>query len=260
MTQFREALEEFNLHDLGFSGRWFTWERGRLPENNIRERIDRGVANSVWWGDISTSIETSKLGKNFKFNANWVMEDGYDETLAEMKKVKLALNLEADKEEFFWEQRARLFEEEQISRILSIPLTAVDIHDERVWRGDKTANTFVADATTAEARACLQTVVVPEELGFRNLVVEGDSLATIKKIQTLEEDKSNITVIIKEIREQTRRFDSFSCQFTGRLVNYVAHLMAEEEKRWDSPRFWIEEAPPRTESAVEKDRKSLSER
>ncbi|MBA0845977.1 hypothetical protein Goarm_022190, partial [Gossypium armourianum] len=65
-------------------------------------------------------------------------------------------------------------------------------------------NTFVADATTVEARACLQTVVVAEELGFRNLVVEGDSLEIIKKIQTLEEDKSNITVIIKEIREQTR--------------------------------------------------------
>ncbi|MBA0841390.1 hypothetical protein Goarm_003883 [Gossypium armourianum] len=33
-------------------------------------------------------------------------------------------------------------------------------------------NTFVADATTVEARACLQTVVVAEGLGFRNLVVE----------------------------------------------------------------------------------------
>ncbi|PPS08278.1 hypothetical protein GOBAR_AA12359 [Gossypium barbadense] len=23
-------------------GQWFTWERGRLPENNVRERLDRG--------------------------------------------------------------------------------------------------------------------------------------------------------------------------------------------------------------------------
>ncbi|MBA0868930.1 hypothetical protein Goshw_020657, partial [Gossypium schwendimanii] len=37
-------------------------------------------------------------------------------------------------------------------------------------------NPFIADATTAEAKACLQAVMVAEELSFRNLTVEGDSL------------------------------------------------------------------------------------
>lgn len=57
-------------------------------------------------------------------------------------------------------------------------------------------NTFVVDATTAEARACLQKVVVVEDLGFRNLEVERDS-----------------------------------CQFTGRSMNHAAHIMTEEGKR-----------------------------
>ncbi|MBA0870720.1 hypothetical protein Goshw_016383, partial [Gossypium schwendimanii] len=34
--------------------------------------------------------------------------------------------------------------------------------------------------------------------------------------------------------------------------------MAKEGKLWDSPRIWIEEAPPRMELAIEEDRMSLS--
>lgn len=49
MVASREVLEECDLNDLGFSGQWFTWERGRLTENNIQERLDRGIANPIWW-------------------------------------------------------------------------------------------------------------------------------------------------------------------------------------------------------------------
>ncbi|MBA0577062.1 hypothetical protein Golob_023916 [Gossypium lobatum] len=48
MEAFRTVLEDCTLRDLGFSGRWFTWERGNLPETNIRERLDRGVAMDDW--------------------------------------------------------------------------------------------------------------------------------------------------------------------------------------------------------------------
>ncbi|KAG8490633.1 hypothetical protein CXB51_013830 [Gossypium anomalum] len=44
MVAFREALEDCELNDLGFSAQWYTWERGRLPSNNIRERLDMGDA------------------------------------------------------------------------------------------------------------------------------------------------------------------------------------------------------------------------
>ncbi|MBA0820328.1 hypothetical protein Gohar_022250, partial [Gossypium harknessii] len=68
------------------------------------------------------------------------------------------------------------------------------------------SNSFVVDPTTAEARACLQTVTVAEDLGLRRLVVEGDSFAV-------------------------------------RSANRVAHAMAEEGRQWPSARFSIEEAP-----------------
>ncbi|KAG8474111.1 hypothetical protein CXB51_033599 [Gossypium anomalum] len=48
MEAFREVLEDCQLMDIGYSGAWFTWERGNLPKTNIRERLDRGVANEKW--------------------------------------------------------------------------------------------------------------------------------------------------------------------------------------------------------------------
>ncbi|KAA3465094.1 reverse transcriptase [Gossypium australe] len=48
MESFKEALEECQLEDLGFSGEWFTWERGNFATTNIRKRLDRGVANERW--------------------------------------------------------------------------------------------------------------------------------------------------------------------------------------------------------------------
>lgn len=48
MVQFQRVLQYCHLVDLGFFGPWFTWERGNLLETNIKERLDRGVANEEW--------------------------------------------------------------------------------------------------------------------------------------------------------------------------------------------------------------------
>jgi hypothetical protein len=43
MQQFRDALVDSELSDMGFMGEKFTWRRGR-----IREQLDRAVANQRW--------------------------------------------------------------------------------------------------------------------------------------------------------------------------------------------------------------------
>ena len=49
MLKFREALEDCDLHDLGFVGDAFTWRNHhRNVASYTRERLDRAVANSAW--------------------------------------------------------------------------------------------------------------------------------------------------------------------------------------------------------------------
>ncbi|KAA3453417.1 reverse transcriptase [Gossypium australe] len=186
MSAFRTALEDCNLFDIGFTGRWFTWERGKFRSTNIRERLDRGVASNRWLElFLNARIEhlthsfsdhcpilLNTLGEakhdllynfdNFLFEAKWCLDSSFenlvrgwwadstgsipdrledmghimydwsrnskkdekrmrvclgnrlyylftqdisDDTLAEIIEVQLELNLEADKEELYWEQR-----------------------------------------------------------------------------------------------------------------------------------------------------------
>ncbi|KAA3466242.1 putative Transposon TX1 [Gossypium australe] len=172
MLAFRSALEECNLTDLGYRGRWFTWERGRVSSTNIRERLDRGVA-TLSWLELFPRFQTPRAERidytnnlnNFRFEAKWCLESSFeelvrgwwvesvgsipnkleilghkmqvwsksrnmdekrkwvcleerlnylykqdisDDILAKIVEVQLGLNLEADKEELFWEQRARV--------------------------------------------------------------------------------------------------------------------------------------------------------
>ncbi|KAA3453752.1 reverse transcriptase [Gossypium australe] len=153
MEAFRDILEECKLSDIGYLGVWYTWERGNLPETNIKERLDRGVANEEWlllfpmgniqhltfsssdhclirefWDSSSVplmeklkllqnhlkkwagSIKSRKDGLKRSLTReleSLLMKDRDDDTMAKIIDTKIHLNLEIDKDEVYWEQRAR---------------------------------------------------------------------------------------------------------------------------------------------------------
>ncbi|KAA3488532.1 non-ltr retroelement reverse transcriptase [Gossypium australe] len=137
MDAFRETLEECKLMDIGYSGVWFTWEKGNLPETNIRERLDRGVANEEWLLlfpmvkvqhlpystsdhcpifintdtlDISIGHRRQKKGLKERLTKELeilVGQERDEETLAKIIDTKIHLNMEIDKDKIYWEQRAR---------------------------------------------------------------------------------------------------------------------------------------------------------
>ncbi|KAK9019080.1 hypothetical protein V6N11_034119 [Hibiscus sabdariffa] len=95
----------------------------------------------------------------------------------------------------------------------------------------------VRDTFMAEALSCLQAITFAWELGFTRVVVEGDSRTVIMKCQSEDNDVSLITP----------------------EANMTAHIMAQEDKVFDCPMYWIEEAPPRTMLAAEKDRLAIAQ-
>ncbi|XP_017635935.1 uncharacterized protein LOC108478000 [Gossypium arboreum] len=133
MEAFRRTLDDCQLVDIGFSGPWFTWERGLITDQNIKKRIDRRVATDGWLQLFPTYslrhlpysfsdhchllIETNegelnrrharfrRLNRRLK---ELNCEDRSEGSLAELVEVKLHLNMEMDKEVRYWEQRARV--------------------------------------------------------------------------------------------------------------------------------------------------------
>jgi hypothetical protein len=101
LDRFKEALEDCDLHDLGFTGEVFTWRNKQFREADyIRERLDRAVANGAWRecyplvhvkngdpfhsdhrlvvifleGDRGWS-SGGRRESGFKFEASWLKED-----------------------------------------------------------------------------------------------------------------------------------------------------------------------------------------
>ncbi|KAH1106342.1 hypothetical protein J1N35_010110 [Gossypium stocksii] len=95
-----------------------------------------------------------------------------------------------------------------------------------------------------------------EDLGFRKLVVGGDSLTIVKKAQSLEKDRSSVVASIKHIKEISRRFEEITFRFASKSVNRTAHAMVEEGWELSSSTYWIEEASVRVEEKAERDRRA----
>lgn len=182
---FQNVLNDCNVVDIGYSRVPFTWEKGNLPKTNIREHLDRGVANDDWlqmfpeyhprhlphstsdhcsiliqyepiicrrdktrfrfeiWWTMEQSFETGlrrlskssnghiiekleQLAKRLKHWATGIQKQRFglkkklevdlewllglernDKNMADLTDTKVQLNWEIDKEEVFWEQRAR---------------------------------------------------------------------------------------------------------------------------------------------------------
>ncbi|MBA0596681.1 hypothetical protein Gorai_013491 [Gossypium raimondii] len=77
-------------------------------------------------------------------------------------------------------------------------------------------NEHVLKSTMAKARACLKPVIFTNELGFRRILVAGDTLTVFKRVRTTEEDKSNISNPVNEVKEMICRRGSKESRRTSK--------------------------------------------
>lgn len=81
MCRFGEVMDDCSLTDIGFSGQWFTWEKGRLRANDIRERLDKDHCPLL----LNSNFETQHSKQwQFRFEASWLLEDSCEE---EVKRI-----------------------------------------------------------------------------------------------------------------------------------------------------------------------------
>ncbi|KAA3484080.1 reverse transcriptase [Gossypium australe] len=101
----------------------------------------------------------------------------------------------------------------------------------------------VTDAFVAEARACERALILAAALGFRRLVLEGDSLTVIKSIKKRQNDKSVLQLITQHFFFLEASFEEISYLFVPRLVNDATHTLALEGRRMEAFRVWSNGVP-----------------
>ncbi|KAK5784761.1 hypothetical protein PVK06_039291 [Gossypium arboreum] len=97
----------------------------------------------------------------------------------------------------------------------------------------------VVDAFVAEARACERAMVFAAEMGFMRVLLEGDSLTIIKKLNSDGEDRSVLGPIINSIHVMERQFENVSYLFVPRAVDRAAHALVMEGRHCMSPCIWF---------------------
>ncbi|GMI95359.1 hypothetical protein HRI_003205200 [Hibiscus trionum] len=118
-------------------------------------------------------------------------------------------------------------------------------------------NEGISSAFEAEALACVQGLRFAADLGFTNIVVEGDYCSVIQKLCDTADDFSTIRPLIADAKRLALLFRSCRFAFVGRNGNRVAHAMAALGRRDQVDRFWVEDAPSSALLAADEDRRLL---
>ncbi|KAH1072753.1 hypothetical protein J1N35_025081 [Gossypium stocksii] len=88
--------------------------------------------------------------------------------------------------------------------------------------------TFLLDLQLKPYYVCRRLLWVGRELGIKYVIIEGESLTLIKKVQNKKQDKSVIGPYIVDIKDQNATFYECKFQHARRAANKSAHSLASE--------------------------------
>ncbi|RHN73700.1 putative ribonuclease H-like domain-containing protein [Medicago truncatula] len=98
------------------------------------------------------------------------------------------------------------------------------------------------DATIVEALRFRLAIQFSYDMGFRNIIVEGDSLIVVKALKAHSNDNSYFGLVINDCKSLSCLFSSFLVSHVRRGGNSIAHALAKFAL--DSTDFvWIKEIP-----------------
>ena len=95
-----------------------------------------------------------------------------------------------------------------------------------------------------EARAMEVGILFAWDLGLKNIVAEGDSLAVVQALKGRIIPAISIQKVTEGISWWLKKFDNWKILHARRSSNTAAHLMAKEAKSILESVIWVEESPP----------------
>jgi ribonuclease HI len=95
----------------------------------------------------------------------------------------------------------------------------------------------------AEILAALQAVQFSKEVGFMDVIFEGDAAQIVKEIQSEHHSFSRIGHLLECIHSEMRSFRMVSFSFIPCDCNRAANILAKEASYFFSNFCWLEETP-----------------
>ena len=99
-------------------------------------------------------------------------------------------------------------------------------------------------AIEAEAKVVEEGILLAWDLGLKNVVVEGDSLAVAQALNGIATPAISIQKVSEGISWWLKKFDNWKISHTRRSNNTTAHVMAKEAKPILESVIWVEYSPP----------------
>ena len=99
----------------------------------------------------------------------------------------------------------------------------------------------VIEVEVLAARKALELIV---ELGFDNIILEGDSEVLIKSLAKGGNSLAHYGHLIAEIHVLMAQFSSLSLSHVMRHCNHLAHALAQRASSTPDLSIWMEEIPP----------------
>jgi ribonuclease HI len=106
------------------------------------------------------------------------------------------------------------------------------------------------DLKTAEFMAALQAVQFCKEVGFWDIIFEGDATQVVKEITIQSSSFSKVDHFIESIYLEKQLFRSAKFQAIPRTCNMAAHTLAKEATANFVDLCWLEDTPTSVSSIV----------
>ena len=118
---------------------------------------------------------------------------------------------------------------------------------------------YVSSSEEAEALACRKALEFSVEVGFSELIIEGDCQIVMRAISASTANESMLGHVYEDIRCYMRSLQVVSISWVRRGGNMVAHSLAKNGRNIVNDLYWVEDTPPPAVEALYQDLLHLNE-